>query len=64
MNDKEARAHAAMCAIIEEIERRLAADDQNRGILSSVCQNTEDEPHGRDDHLCQSVDRRAGQKGL
>ena len=30
MNDKEARAHAAMCAIIEEIERRLAADHRRR----------------------------------
>lgn len=63
MTDKEARAHAAMCAIIEEIERRLLADDQKRVILSSVCQNTED-THGRDDSIRAGIDRRASQEGL
>lgn len=63
--EQEARAHRAMVAIIEEIERRLLADAENSGILSSVCQNTEDDTtDGRNDHLCARVDRRTGKARL
>lgn len=64
MNNQTQREIAAWAAIIDELERRRLASIQNGGILSSVCQNTEDIPHGRNDRVRARVDRRAGEKGL
>ncbi len=56
------REIAAMGMIIEELERRRLVRVQKSGILSPVCQNTEDE-HDHDS-LRASQHRRTSQEGL
>lgn len=54
---------AAMGMIIEELERRRLVRVQKSGILSSICQNTEDE-HGNHDSVRQSFNGRTGEAGV
>lgn len=48
--EPDSRAIAAYDAILDELERRRQLRQQNRGILSSVCQKPEDRDE-RDDRV-------------
>lgn len=61
MTEKEC---IAFDAILDELERRRQLRMQNGGILSSVCQNTEDVKHERNGNLRPSVNGGAGKEGI
>lgn len=63
MKEQTEREIAAWDAILDELERRRCVRVQNGGILSSVCQNTED-VHGRNDSIRARVDRRTSKARL
>jgi hypothetical protein len=58
------REIAAWDAILDELERRRLVRVQKSGILSSICQNTEDDHHGRNDSVRAGFHGRASKARL